>query len=123
MLGFWYVTDDAVTGSGAALRNIHLEAANYREDPGLSDDGWTVEGWARTGPVLPQLWSVQVIELGGAARAQRLPLDSSGRLVMPITGDADRTILAVSGLTPVTLERASFHLEIRLETRSEARRQ
>jgi immune inhibitor A len=113
-LAFWYVTDDAVTGPGAALRDLRVEAVEYRGDPAASDDGWAIEGWSPTGALLPQIWSAQLVELGGGGvRAGRLQPDAAGRVVATVEPDAERTILVVSGLTPVTLERASFHLDVR----------
>src|SRR5581483_11752609 len=109
------VTDDAVTGEGAALRNLRVEG--LASTAAQSDDGWTAEGWAHVDPLLPQRWSVQVVELAeDGARVTRLPVDASGHAAWSRAGDEGRTVLVVAGATPVTLERGGFHLVVRRPT-------
>jgi len=112
-VAFWYVTDDAVSGEGVAVKNVRLDAVGYRDEGDPGPAGWSTQGWSRVGPQLPQLWAVQAIEFAGdSVRASRVPIDGSGRGTWE-TGGADRVILAVSGVTPVTLERGSYRLEVR----------
>jgi hypothetical protein len=113
-IAFWYVTDDAVNGSGVGLRNVRVASPGLRDDASQPAAGWTTHGWSRVGGTLPQRWSVQVIEmLPDSVRATSLDVDAVGKATWNVRGDARRTIIAVSGLTPVTLERGTYHLSTR----------
>jgi hypothetical protein len=113
-LAFWYVTDDAVNGSGVGFRNIRVARPELLDEAVEAEDGWTAHGWSHVGGMLPQRWAVQVIEiLGDEVRATSLNLDRDGNATWNVREDARRTIIAISGLTPVTLERGSYSLVAR----------
>jgi immune inhibitor A len=112
-LRFSYVTDDAILREGIVLDDIRLDALGYLDGAEAPVIDWDVEGWTRVGGVLPQTWSVQVIEWNqGVADARRLPVDASGRASWSVPGALDRAVLAVAGTAPVTLQRARYNVDI-----------
>ncbi len=109
-LRFTYVTDDAVTREGIAIGAVRFAGVGGGEERQCAE--WTSQGWARIGPTLPQRWLVQLVEIAGAnVRVEQVPIDASG------TGEwsseaqrADRLLLAISAVTPGTLQRAPYQI-------------
>ncbi|MFN8423929.1 MAG: immune inhibitor A [Anaerolineae bacterium] len=62
-IAFEVITDDAVSLEGWAIDDIALTATGFHDDA-ESDGDWRREGWLRIDPVLPERWSVQVVQLG-----------------------------------------------------------
>jgi hypothetical protein len=64
------------------------------------------------GPELPQAWLVQVIEFSpDGIRVQRVALDRGGHGTWSSDGRRiDRAVVAVSAMTPATLQRPSYRL-------------
>ncbi len=62
--------------------------------------------------MVPQTWLVQIIEMDGdQVRVARVPVDRSGRGAWSPSGlRAERTVIAISGTSPVTTQRASYRL-------------
>jgi len=65
--------------------------------------------------ILPQQFLVQVLEIGDKITVRPLPLDETNHGTVTVNGpgsSADRAILIISGLTPITTEPASYEYSI-----------
>ena len=115
-LRFSHITDDTIVREGVAIDDIMIEPLGYADGAEDATD-WHGEGWARVGATLPQHWSMQVIEwIQGTPSVARIPVDAGGRAAWSARGrQLDRAVLIVSATTPVTLQRASYSLNIRME--------
>lgn len=107
---FTYVTDDAISREGIAVDAVRLEGDASSADIPCST--WSAQGWAQIGPSLPQRWLVQAIELAGdTARVEAIVVDSDGVGTWSGQGrQLERVILAVSAVTPGTLQRPTYEL-------------
>lgn len=115
LIRFEYITDDAVNRVGFCLDDITIPELGYTYDAETGDGGWDGEGFIRTDNVLPQRFSVQLIEMGDKTQVQRMALDElqQGRLEVRGLGDElDRIVLVVAGYAPVTTELASYKYKI-----------
>jgi len=112
-LRFSYVTDDAVLSEGIVLDDVRVDALDYVDGAESAAVDWALQGWARVGGVLPQTWSLQVVQwTHGVAEVERLQVDASGRAAWSPAGrPPDRAVLAVAGTAPVTLQRAQYTLD------------
>lgn len=112
-LRYSYVTDDAVLREGIVLDDIRIDGIGYFDGGESEAVDWNIEGWARVGGVLPQTWSLQVIEWNqGVSEVHRLEVDAAGRAIWSPSASIDRAVLAVAGTAPVTLQRAQYNLDI-----------
>lgn len=109
LVRFEYVTDDAITDQGWAIDDIAVPELGYADDVESGDGGWDAAGWVRHTNVLPQQFIVQLITLndGAPARVERLALDAANRGRVALADAAD-VVVAVSGATPVTRQRAAY---------------
>jgi immune inhibitor A len=113
-LRFSYITDDAVLHEGVVLDDVRIDALGYADGAESATSDWDLEGWTRVGAILPQTWSLQVIEWHqGVADARPVPLDSVGHATWSPAGSPERAVLAVAGTAPVTLQRAQYNLDIK----------
>jgi len=114
LLRFEMVTDAAVHREGLAVDDIAIPEIGFFDD-GSAETGWQSEGWVRVGNVLPQRWQVQAIvtDRDGQRRLQRIPLtDGSGQATFDFGAQVRSVVLAVSPVTQVTTERASYELHV-----------
>ncbi|MEW5960781.1 MAG: hypothetical protein AB1801_23900, partial [Chloroflexota bacterium] len=112
---FEYVTDDAVNRPGWTVDDISIPEIGFYDDVESDPNGWQAEGFVRIDNVLPQRFLVQVIEIGEESKVRPVPLDRTNHGVLTIDGlgqTIDRTVLIVSGLTPITTEPASYEYNI-----------
>ena len=117
LVRFAYITDQGYNARGALLDDIEIPEIGFRDDA-ESDGTWTASGFLRSENVIPQTWSVQLVEFprGGQTRVRRLNVDEAGRVVerLPgLGGSLERVVLVVSGLAPRTIEAAPFRLTLR----------
>jgi immune inhibitor A len=114
LIRFEYVTDDAINRPGFALDDVAIPEIGYASDFEADDGGWQAAGFMRHANVLPQRWLVQLVLFGPETTVRRLELDQDrmGEWIIPLGGDADRAVIAVSGLAPVTTEVASYSYEV-----------
>lgn len=116
LLRFEYVTDEAVHRNGFAVDDIRIPEIGFTDDA-EADAGWTARGFVRTNNLVPQPFSVQVVEVaaGGEAAVRDLPLDAAnrGELHVCCFGEGlDRAVLVVAPLAPLTRNPATFHLRV-----------
>jgi hypothetical protein len=111
LVRFSYVTDDALVREGIALDQVRAVFGGARSSEAACGS-WTAQGWAQVGAELSQQWLVQMIEFSAdTVRVHQIPLDGDGRAVWTENGrPIDRAILAVSAVTPGTLQRPGYRL-------------
>jgi hypothetical protein len=111
---FEYITDDAVNRPGFALDDVAIPEIGYTSDFEADAGGWEPAGFIRHANVLPQEWLVQLVTFGNETAVERLALeaDQTGSWEIPLGGGADRAVVTVSALAPVTTEPASYRYEI-----------
>jgi len=111
LIRFEYVTDDAVNRAGWTVDDLSIPEINFFDDVEAGDNGWQAEGFVRIDNILPQKFSVQVIEMGQTVTVQEVPLNEINYGTLTIEGlgsEVERAVLVVSGLAPVTSEVASY---------------
>jgi hypothetical protein len=111
LIRFEYVTDDAVNRAGWTVDDLSIPEINFFDDVEAGDNGWQAEGFVRIDNILPQKFSVQVIEMGQTVTVQEVPLNETNYGTLTIEGlgsEVERAVLVVSGLAPVTSEVASY---------------
>jgi immune inhibitor A len=112
---FEYVTDANLSYTSLMIDDISVPELNYSCDFEKDACGWQPEGFARIDNVLPQTFSVQVINISGdQTTVTRVPLDANNQGSLPLNlKRGDRAILVVSGITPFTTEPASYEHEVK----------
>jgi len=118
LVRFEYITDDAVSRAGLMLDDVAIPQIGYFDDVEAGDGGWVARGFVRVDNVLPQHYLVQVIQQkGDTAEVQRISLDQDnrGRLTLQGMGEVfSEAVLAVSGVTPFTVEPAPYRIRASL---------
>ncbi len=116
LIRFEYITDDAVTYPGMFIDDVSIPEIGYFDDMESGAEGWVSEGWILTDNVLRQGWLLQLIELedGQDPVITRIPVDENGVARWTVQGLGRRkdAILAISGLAPVTTEKALYEYTI-----------
>lgn len=114
LLRFEYVTDGAIHSTGMVLDDLSIIELGYHDNFEATDPAWEAAGFVRNNNRLPQRFLIQLIELGTEPQVSSLFLDERGhaRWRIPLSQERNEAILAVSGATPVTLEMASYDIEI-----------
>ena len=112
LLRFEYITDDAVTLPGWAIDDVTIPELDYSADFEADADGWVGAGFVRHTNLLPQTFLVQAITLpvDGQAQVKRLALDArqQGVFRLALSPQTPEIVLTISGITPVTTQRASY---------------
>jgi hypothetical protein len=117
LVRFEYVTDQGYNAGGVALDDVAVPEIGFADDA-EADDGWTAEGFLRSGNVIPQTWSLQLVEHHRSGQTVVRPLRANGagqvtERLAALGGEVDRTVLVVSGLAPRTIEPAPFRVALR----------
>jgi hypothetical protein len=115
LIRFEYVTDDAVNRPGWTIDDVSIPEINFYDDIENGPNGWQAEGFVRIDNVLPQRFSVQLLEVGAEVKVRPLSLDQTNYGTITVAGlgsTLERAVLVISGLTPVTTEPASYQYKI-----------
>lgn len=117
LVRFEYVTDQGYNAGGVALDDLAVPEIGFA-DGAEADDGWTAEGFLRSGNLIPQSWSLQLVEHHRDGQTMVRPLRANGagqvtERLPALGGDLDQAVLVVSGLAPRTLEPAPFRVTLR----------
>lgn len=116
LLRFQYITDDAVNYPGFFIDDVSIPEIDYFDDMENGAEGWVSEGWILSDNILRQGWLLQLIELedGQDPVITRIPVDENGvaQWTVENLGRRKNAILAISGLAPVTTERALYEYTI-----------
>lgn len=116
LIRFEYVTDQGYNARGVLVDDVEVPEVGFRDDA-EADGDWFADGFLRSDNLIPQAWSLQLVEYprGGAPRVRPLRADADGRVVERIAslgGETERAVLVVSGLAPRTLEPAPFQVSL-----------
>jgi len=113
-LRFDYVTDAAVNGVGMVIDDIQIEAINYFTDFEADSGGWYPQGFVRIQNVLPQKFTISMITFGNEITVTPLILDENNQASINISigDDVESIVLAISGTTPYTRQKAEYQLQI-----------
>jgi hypothetical protein len=111
---FEYITDDAVNRPGFVLDDVAIPEIGYFDDFEADEGKWEAAGFIRHANVLDQRWLLQVILFGRETTVERVELegDQTGSYLIPLDSAADRAVITVSALAPVTTELATYEYEI-----------
>lgn len=117
LVRFDYVTDQATDLEGWILDDVSIPEIGFSDDFEQSNDAWTAEGWGRISNVVPQEYLLQAIVYGEETTVTRLiepgqPIPSS--ISLDVAG-AEKVVLTVSGIAPVTRQPAPFSLSVTTE--------
>jgi immune inhibitor A len=114
LIRFEYITDGAIHHPGLALDDFSIPELGCQDGFEAHDPAWQGAGFVRSSNVLPQRFALQLIELGAKPRVRELPLNDLGhaRWRIPLNQEMDEAILIISGVTPVTLETASYAFQV-----------
>ena len=111
LLGFEYITDDAVHGPGLCIDDIAVPEVGFGDDT-EADTGWQSEGFYRTNNALPARYQVQVVEFpaDGEPRVRSVPLESGVLGELRLAEDLDRAVAIISLVTEETMQAAGYTL-------------
>ena len=111
LISFQLLTDFEGVGRGFALDNIAIPELGYSTDVESSESQWQADGFLRTGWLLPQEWSVQLIHRGNNPRVTALPLDDFNRYQGEVELGTEGAVLAIMPLTPFVQEKTHYWLQ------------
>lgn len=111
LVGFEYVTDDAVHGPGMCFDDIAVPEVGFADDA-ESDAGWQAEGFYRTNNALPARYQVQVVEFpeSGEPRVRVVPVEAGAQGELRLEADVARAVAIVSLVTEETMQSAGYTL-------------
>lgn len=112
-----YVTDDAISASGACFRGLSINTPNGTagliDNPGGIYD-WQANGFVFTDNVVRQDFQVQLITEGKEPLVRQVPLDATneGELTITPPANGERLIVAVGSLAEKTRQPTSYALSV-----------
>jgi hypothetical protein len=109
---FHVLTDFESVGRGFALDNISIPELGYVDDVETPGDHWQADGFVQTGWLLPQRWSVQVINHEPNPAVIPLELDALNQFQDSITLGENGGTLVITPLTPLVDENARYWVEV-----------
>lgn len=106
LVGFHYVTDDALNQNGFVVDDISIPELDYAEDFENGSDGWEFAGWARVDNRLPQRFILRAV-LEGEDDTTVIPVELDANNHATLTVDdfgtsVDNVTLIVTGATQET---------------------
>ncbi len=112
---FEMVTDAGVNREGLAIDDIEVPEINYADDG--AGTGWDSQGFVNLDNTLPQNWAVQLIikKRDNSTELQRIPVQNgvgSMEIDLARAGGIREVIVAISPLTQVTTEQATYTLRV-----------
>jgi hypothetical protein len=106
LVRFEYITDQGTTQQGWLIDDITLDAVGLSKDTEDDQASWQADGFVRTSLSVPSRLMVQVMSGSGPSIAvNRYWLEGGTDTVIPVqTTESGRTVITVSGVTPMTVE-------------------
>lgn len=120
LIRFETITDGAITYSGLALDDVSIPELGFSDGFEKENPAWEGAGFIRCNNSMAQEFAIQLI-VGENVRRLELDEHGRGRWEIPLSSQADRAVLAISGVTPVTLQVASYAYQADLAGRSNDR--
>ena len=115
LLRFEYITDDAYNTPGWAIDDITIPEIGFSDGVESGVSGWDVKGFVRTDNVLPQRYSVAIVEHAGTARVKRIPLDALNRGSYTVAGlgrDVSSATVIITTFAPTTTEPIEYQIGV-----------
>ena len=113
---FEYITDDGYNAQGFAIDDISIPELGYSDDAEGESD-WQTSGFAHISDKLPQEYYLAVVLFGSREpRVRPIAVDTEGKATFKLESmgsEYTSAVLIVSGVTPYTLERAQYRLDVR----------
>lgn len=109
---FHVLTDFESVGRGFALDNISIPETGYVDDVETAGDHWQADGFVQTGWLLPQRWSVQVINHEPNPAVIPLDLDALNQFQDSIALGENGGTLVITPLTPFVDESARYWVKV-----------
>ncbi len=114
LVGFHYVTDDALNQNGFVVDDVSIPELNYAEDFEAGSEGWEFAGWARVDNRLPQHFILRAV-LQGADGTTVLPLksDATNHATLTVADfgtTVDNVVFIVTGATQETTSETEYDL-------------
>lgn len=110
---FDVISDFGIAERGIAIDDISVpELNNYFLDVEGDTTGWQASGFVQIGHVLPQLWSVQLVQDGPEPTVTTLPLDAYNQGTLDVELGKGGGVLVVVPATPFAANKASYWVEI-----------
>lgn len=114
-LRFEFITDPILNFDGLALDNLAIPEIGYVDDA-ETDSGWTAEGFVRATGYLPQSWHLQLVyPQDDGVRVEKIAVDETGYATFELVAadGPEPPFLVVAASAPVTLNLASYRLDVR----------
>ena len=114
LIRFEYITDPILTFGGLAVDNIAIPEIGFFDDT-ETDSGWIAEGFVRSTGYIPQQWHLQLIQFeNNTPTVEHIPLSPENEVQLTINpSNGGAPILVVAAYAPMTLEPATYRLDIR----------
>ncbi|MCL4396542.1 MAG: immune inhibitor A [Chloroflexi bacterium] len=115
LVRFEYITDDAFNRPSWALDDITIPEINFSDNVENGTNGWDAQGFVRSDNVLPQHFTVQVVEKGSATRVVPVPLDDQNRGSFTIAGFGSSVTgaeLVIASGAPTTTEPTRYDFSL-----------
>ena len=111
---FLVLTDSAYPKNGFAVDNIQISGQNISSFD-EHEDGWIADGFVRSGSLIPQLWTVSVVDqlASGEVIVQDLPINEWAEIKDYSYRVKGNGTLVIAPISPFTTEKANFWLEVR----------
>ena len=115
LIRFEYITDDAAYRDGFVVDDISVPELDFFDDA-ESNQGWEAQGFVLTDTVLPQSYSVTVVEQrdeGVTIREMVLDQSNSGEMVLEGFGeDLNSAVVIAASTTHLTHQPAGYSLTV-----------
>ena len=105
---FELLTDSAVTSRGFAVDNVSIPESGH--DLTVGADIWSASGFVQTGSILPQPWTVILIEEGDIPKVTHLTLNELNQGQWTFELGQEGGVLVVAALNPIVDAPASYWL-------------
>lgn len=110
LVRFEYITDDGYNAGGIALDDVSVPELGWKDDAESDAGGWQASGWVRVANSLPQSYYLALVKYTAddAFTVRPIEVSADGKASFTLNGDYTRAILVVAGMTPYTIQKASY---------------
>jgi len=114
LLRFEYITDETINDTGVCIDDISIPEIGFFDEP-EAPSSWSTSGFIPINNLLPQLYSVQIIEIGKsvAIKPMHIGEDGTGSIEISGLGDTlDKAVIVIAAVNPDTKQPNSYTLYI-----------
>jgi hypothetical protein len=114
LIQFEVLTDSALTGRGFALDDIEIPELGFLSgaEDGPDPFGWQASGFARVGWLLPQQWSLHLIQHGPTPQVTALTLNEANQGQWTVDLGVEGGVLVITAPTPFASTAAAYWLAV-----------